>query len=321
MLNTHVGKPPSIESKNRLSASNETPTRRLRRQEGIALKFIHLTDTHLVPPGQTLCALDPALRLQATVESINRIHGDAQFVVHTGDLSYHGGEPAYHAMAQILAQLRMPYHLLIGNHDDRETFRRVFPSVPVDDAGFVQYTVDTPVGVFVMLDSVEDGQEHGVLCEKRLAWLARELQRFHQRAVFLFMHHPPFDIGIRSLDASRLRQAAPLYELLRSHGNVRHLFYGHVHRAIGGSWRGIPATTLPGTNHQVALYMGPDPTLIGSHEASAYGVCLIDEESVAVHFHDPLDESPRFVLSDPRSKQAASVGDLVAPPALFDGAL
>jgi len=285
------------------------------------LKFIHLTDTHLVPPGQTLCALDPAQRLRATVKSINRLHGDARFVVHTGDLSYHGLEPAYHAMAEILAELRMPCHLLVGNHDDREAFRRVFPTVAVDDAGFVQYTVDTPVGAFVMLDSVEHGREHGVLCEHRLAWLAQQLQRLRRQPVFLFVHHPPFDIGIRSLDASRLRQAAPLYELLRAHGGVRHLFYGHVHRAIGGSWRGIPATTLPGTNHQVALYTGPDPTMIGSHEASAYGVCLIDEESVAVHLQDPLDESPRFVLTDPRSKQAASVNDLVAPPALFNGVL
>ena len=60
--------------------------------------------------------------------------------------------------------------------------------------------------------------------------------------------------------------------------------------------------------------------MIGSHEASAYGVCLIDEESVAVHLQDPLDESPRFVLSDPLSKQAASIDDLVAPPASFAGA-
>ena len=57
-----------------------------------ALKFIHITDTHLVPPGQTLCALDPAQRLRATVNSINRLHGDARFVL-SDPRSKHAASP------------------------------------------------------------------------------------------------------------------------------------------------------------------------------------------------------------------------------------
>ena len=97
------------------------------------MKFIHITDTHLVPPGEMLCALDPAERLNAIVDAINRVHSDAEFVVHTGDLSYHGREPAYRAMRAILDRLQMPYHLLIGNHDDREAFKRIFHDTPVDE--------------------------------------------------------------------------------------------------------------------------------------------------------------------------------------------
>lgn len=285
------------------------------------MKFIHITDTHLVPPGQTMCALNPAERLNTIVDEINRLHADAAFVVHTGDLSYHGMEPAYHAMRTILDRLLVPYHLLIGNHDDREAYKRSFPNTPLDDNGFVQYVISTPVGAFVMLDTVEHGQEHGVLCDKRLHWLGEQLQRWRAEPVYVFLHHPPFAIGIGSLDESRLRQSDELGELLRGHGDVRHMFYGHVHRAIGGSWRGIPTTTVPGTNHQVALYLGEDQTMIGSHEASAYGVCLINDESVVIHFQDPLDRSARFVLTDPRSKRAKTIDALIAPPAAFDGAL
>jgi Icc protein len=285
------------------------------------MKFIHITDTHLVPPGQTLCALDPAARLNATVDEINRLHADAAFVVHTGDLSYHGMEPAYRSMRIILDRLLMPYHLLIGNHDDRQAFKRIFPETPVDACGFVQYAIATPVGAFIMLDTVEHGEEHGILCDKRIDWLTQQLDRFRAEPVYLFLHHPPFAIGIGSIDASQLRQSNKLGELLRDHGAVRHMFYGHVHRAIGGSWRGIPTTTLPGTNHQVALYLGDDQTMIGSHEPSAYGVCLIDKESVVIHLQDPLERSARFVLTDPRSKDAKTVDTLAAPPAAFDDAL
>ena len=139
--------------------------------------------------------------------------------------------------------------------------------------------------------------------------------------MYVFLHHPPFAIGIKSLDASQLRQSQALLRVLNNHGQVRHMFYGHVHRAIAGSWCGIPTTTLPGTNHQVALYLGEDSTMIGSHEASAYGVCLIDDMCVNVHFQDPLDHSARFVLSDARSKRAKSPGELVAPPPCVSAAL
>ena len=285
------------------------------------MKFIHITDSHLVPPGQTLCALDPAARLTRIVDEINRLHGDAAFVVHTGDLSYHGMEPAYRHLAEILGRLTVPHHLLIGNHDDRAAFKRSFPKVPVDADGFVQYAIETTEGVFLMLDTVADGEEGGYLCPARLKWLERQLAAHHDRPVFLFLHHPPFDIGIGSIDASRLAQADALAALLRRHGEVQHIFYGHVHRAIAGSWHGIPTSTVPGTNHQVALYLGPEPEMLGSHEATAYGVCLIEGPSVILHYQDPFDCGPRFVLSDPRSKTAATAAELAPPPAKFDGRL
>ena len=109
-------------------------------------KLIHLTDPHIVPPGETLCALDPAARLTSAVDEINRLHADAFAVVLTGDLSYHGLHPAYELAREILARLEVPCHLLIGNHDDRSAFRQVFPETPVDPGGFVQYVVESPVG-------------------------------------------------------------------------------------------------------------------------------------------------------------------------------
>lgn len=283
------------------------------------MKFIHVTDTHLVPPGDHLCALEPSARLAAIVDCVNRIDGDADFMVLTGDLSYHGGQPAYRAMKEILADLEMPCHLLIGNHDDRESFKRIFPETPTDGHGFVQYAVETEAGAFVMLDSVEDGHSHGVLCTDRLAWLAAQLERFRGTPVYLFLHHPPFPVGIGSLDDCMLQDPAPLGRLLKAHGDIRHIFYGHVHRPIAGSWLGIPATTLPGTNHQVGLYLGPEPDMLGSHEPPAYGICLIDDETVVVHMRNFLDESPRFLLADPASKTAATADDLSPLPAKLRG--
>lgn len=56
------------------------------------LKFIHLTDTHLVTPGQALYGTDPKWRLQRALAAINERHGDSRFMVVTGDLA-HWGSP------------------------------------------------------------------------------------------------------------------------------------------------------------------------------------------------------------------------------------
>ena len=81
-------------------------------------------------------------------------------------------------------------------------------------------------------------------------------------------------------------------------GRIRHLFYGHVHRPVAGSWLGIPTTTLRGTNHQCWLDFEEQNQIPGSHEPPAYAVVLIDER-VVVHTHDYLDASPKFSLADP----------------------
>ena len=69
------------------------------------------------------------------------------------------------------------------------------------------------------------------------------MSRHADRPIYLFLHHPPFKVGIGSLDDCMLLDPEPLGRLLLAHGNVRHIFYGHVHRPIFGSfgneWRGL----------------------------------------------------------------------------------
>ncbi|NKB57304.1 MAG: phosphodiesterase [Alphaproteobacteria bacterium] len=283
------------------------------------MKFIHITDPHIVPVPQTLCALDPRERLTTAIADINRHHRDAALTVMTGDLAYLGEPAAYRDLRTLLDALDMPYHLLVGNHDDRANFREAFPETPVDENGFVQYVVPTRAGHFVMMDTMEAEASFGIYCEKRFEWLEAQLTLLAGQPVFLFLHHPPFDIGINSLDASRLPDADRLANLIKKHGNVRYMFYGHVHRAVWGAWRGIPTSALPGTNHQVGLTLGDTDEMLGTHERPAYGVVLIEDDCVNVHLRDFIDESPRFPLLDKASKNAATAADLPSVPAEFVG--
>jgi 3',5'-cyclic AMP phosphodiesterase CpdA len=208
----------------------------------------------------------------------------------TGDLAHRGEVGAYALLREHLARLAMPVWLIVGNHDLRANLRAVFADAPRDGDGFVQCVVNTPVGLFILLDTLEEGQNWGSFCARRRAWLQAALRSAQQSPVFLFMHHPPFDCGIPCLDRIGLRDGAAFAETLRGHP-VRHLFFGHYHRPVTGSWRGIPFSTMRGTNHQVPLDFLTVDYVPKSHEPPAYAVVFIEAEQVTVHFHDYLDRS------------------------------
>ena len=65
-------------------------------------------------------------------------------VVATGDLTDHGSVEEYELLAELLAPLRMPVYLVVGNHDDPHALQNVFPQHEylAGEDGFVQYAVD-----------------------------------------------------------------------------------------------------------------------------------------------------------------------------------
>ena len=254
------------------------------------MKFIHVTDTHLMPRGELLYDLNPCERLDACVDDINANHLDAEFCVITGDLADKAQPDAYRDLRGCLERLKLPVHLLVGNHDDRGRLLAAFPEIPVDENGFLQSVLQTDAGPFVLMDTVEAGKGWGSYCDKRVDWLVRQVDAAEGRPVYLFMHHPPFDVGIPCLDKLGLgADGERIAAALAPYDNIRHIFFGHVHRPITGSWRGIPFSTMRGTNHQVPFDFDSIEVVPKSHEQAAYAVVFLTPDQTVVHFHDYLD--------------------------------
>jgi 3',5'-cyclic AMP phosphodiesterase CpdA len=256
------------------------------------MKIIQITDTHLMSRGTELHGLNPCIRLEACVANINENHSDAEMCIITGDLTERGDIGAYQDFYEIIGRLSIPCHPLIGNHDHREKFCKIFPNVPRDEHGFVQQKLLTPVGRFLLLDTVEDGANWGSFCEKRGDWLRNELDKSGNEPVYLFMHHPPFEIGIPVLDDINLRDdSLRIHQILSNYTNIKHIFFGHVHRPVCGSWYGIPFSTMYGTNHQVQLDLNAKDYFPHTHEPPTYCVIFIESEQTTVHIHNYLDDS------------------------------
>lgn len=253
------------------------------------MKFLHITDTHLLKPGEKLHRLDPQRRFEFCVRSIKKNHLDAHCIVVTGDLADRGELEAYKLFKEQIRSTGLPVYSILGNHDDRATFRQSMSDTPVDAAGFVQYAIETPAGIFVLLDTKLDGSDAGSYCATRQSWLQKTLRRYHSEPVFLFMHHPPFDIHLPCIDKIGLDEKEAFAEIVSEHSNIRHLFFGHAHRPINGHWNGLSFSSLRGTNHQVKLDFS-DPEIHAIDENPEYAIVFVDNDRLVVHTHDYMSD-------------------------------
>jgi 3',5'-cyclic AMP phosphodiesterase CpdA len=220
----------------------------------------------------------------------------------TGDLTHWGEPESYANFAEAMAALKIPYIAMVGNHDKRVACLDGLKAAPRDPNGFVQGTRTTEHGQFVFLDTLDETSHAGEMCAKRLDWLASTLDAAPADMPFVvFMHHPPFPVGVHAMDEIALKQSSEFAEVIAPYrSRIRHLFFGHVHRPIFGSYGKIPFSTLRGTNHQVWFELDATATdHLASHEPPAYGVVLIDDQNLIVHSHDFLDTSLRFPFEPP----------------------
>lgn len=257
------------------------------------LKIIHVSDTHIAPVGQLVVGLDPQRRFRQVVHAINRDHSDAALCVITGDLTDGGEEEAYRALAEILGELKVPYRLMMGNHDNRANFLRIFPDAPVDQNGFIQSSVDLEDVRLIFLDTLDDDHAgQGRLCGSRLEWLdvtLRHTAATGRRSV-IFMHHPPFSVGVRVFDDMLLANPQPFLARIANTQSILHLGFGHLHLTTSGSWRGLPYSCNRGVAHRIALSL--DAAVTAYVEAKpTFDVMLISEDGVFVHHTAPVVES------------------------------
>jgi 3',5'-cyclic AMP phosphodiesterase CpdA len=248
------------------------------------MKIIWITDLHLVEPGAAFPAgVDPLARARDCFDDARANHADADLLVITGDLIQLRNAGAYGILRHLLADMPMPVRLLVGNHDDRQALFAAFPEVGMSD-GFAQSAEMFGGYRLIYLDTLaNDGKHYGELCARRMIWLEEALGS-DGAPTLVFMHHPPFDIGVPALDALKLVDGERLAALFKQ-SDVRQVLCGHLHRCVGGTWFGIPIAVMKSPHVQFALDMD-GAKLVRSDEPPGYGVILVEGEQVIIHTRD-----------------------------------
>ncbi|WP_028216830.1 phosphodiesterase [Paraburkholderia oxyphila] len=253
-----------------------------------------ISDLHIKQPSALAYRrVDTAASLARTIASLNALAPRPDAVLVTGDLVDCGSADEYRHLKTVLANLDIPYWLLVGNHDGREALREVFAERAELRSGgaFVQYAVDLGPLRLIALDSMEPGQSAGTLCAARLDWLAQQLDAARGKPTIVALHHPPFDCGIGHMDAIRLDDAAArgLEALIAQHPNVERVLCGHVHRSMFVRFGGTIASAVPAPAHQVTLDLAPGAPSTFTLEPPAFALHRYDETHGIVTHHAYVD--------------------------------
>jgi 3',5'-cyclic AMP phosphodiesterase CpdA len=196
--------------------------------------LVQISDPHLRTDDDEASAR----ALAAAVARVRALPQAPDAVLVSGDVADTGAEAEYALARELLAPLKMPVHLIAGNHD-RMPER-------------TEYAVRCGELRLVACDSTIPGQDGGRL---DVDWLEARLAENPRAPTIVALHHHPVPIGIPWLDRIGLPDPdrAALAELLRRSPQVRRVVAGHVHRASQSMLGGCPVVTCTGTNWQAEL--------------------------------------------------------------------
>ena len=249
------------------------------------LNAVWMSDPHFTKEGDVL-GHDPRVRLQAAIDHINANYSHASYCIISGDMVNRGTLDDYNVLKSKLANLRIPFLPMVGNHDDRSMFRSVVPLPESCMENFIQYSVAASGCLILCLDTQKAGSDAGEFCIERSAWLRRVLENAGNTRVYIFMHHPPMELGLPMQDTENMENGSEFLELVSKYSCVKYLFIGHVHRPITGAVCGIPFATM-----RSILYQAPAPkpewdwdTFKPAEEAPNLGLISIDESTVRLQY-------------------------------------
>jgi 3',5'-cyclic-AMP phosphodiesterase len=217
-----------------------------------------VSDCHVMARGgRHQTGYDPAEALGRVVDALMALRPRPDLLLFTGDLAAESGTPEEYAEARrLLAPLDLPGAAVPGNHDAREGFRCALSGsrLAVGSGPVEQIVIDAGPLRLIGLDTADpEVAPAGRLCRARLDWLDARLGEAKGRPTLIFMHHPPFAIGIDGLDRVGCLGGEAMAAVVAGHPQVRRVLCGHVHRAVQRDWAGTQASCCPSVAYAFAL--------------------------------------------------------------------
>lgn len=216
--------------------------------EAVAL----LSDTHI--DGDVLATAmgtNMADNLTRVVAELRRSGGAISRVIVNGDCAYKVGlssdYAAFTRLIQPLRDERIPLHVTLGNHDDREQFRKVVREGRETRTGGVDKECALIRGGavdWIVMDSCTKPVSEGRFGQRQLEWLRERLDSAPTRSVVIVGHHNPREPSSKY----PLEDTEEFFSIILPRKQVKAYVYGHTHRwQVSRHESGLHLVNLPPT--------------------------------------------------------------------------
>lgn len=254
-------------------------------------KILVISDIHIRSIEKSIIGLSPLKQFKNALSHGQKNHPDAEHLILMGDIAHSGHIKEYELIKRAINNYQIPITFMLGNHDNRENFVKMFPEIPLTKEGHLQTVINLGNDVLICLDTLNsppylEGKHEGKLCTKRLEWLEQELNKIRDKRISIFTHHPPHNVGFPGMDKIKLSNSNDLFEVIKKYVNIKHIFSGHIHRTISGHTNNIGFSIFKSTCHQMPMNLISADSSLSVKEPAAYGIILFDDQSIIAHTED-----------------------------------
>lgn len=211
------------------------------------LTFVHISDTHIYEDDHAvfeLCPDPPNLQARRLVEQIMQLPFEIDFVLHTGDVVWDPTVANYEKAKEILSELTVPIHYIVGNHDHPQMLQSQLLNISNVDTDAFFYYEQMIKGIHLIgLDgNREDDEASAALPDEQLQWLEQTCAKDEAPLIIAIHHHPfPEPTGSPILDGKmNLTNSSALHNILKQFApRIRGVFHGHIHQSTTVTIDGI----------------------------------------------------------------------------------
>ena len=197
-----------------------------------------LADTHIAAdPNSAARGSVMAANLQTVIADILAQSQLPVFAVIDGDCAYNVGlAEDYQTLASLVTALpaaKIPLHMAMGNHDDRNAFLKQFSDHDEEHAvvaGKHVSVVETKFVNWFLTDTLQKvNNVTGEIGSEQLVWLKAALAARADKPAIVVGHHNPQFTKPDDGRVTGLQDTQPLFDLLESFPHVKAYVYGHTH--------------------------------------------------------------------------------------------
>jgi Icc protein len=210
---------------------------------------LQLTDLHLfAEPHGRFNDIDTRASFLQVVMHVRQHYPNPDVILVTGDLAHDGKPETYQFIADALKSFSAPVYCVLGNHDNPDAARRVYPLQPIsmDDHCLLH---DWHILLLAADHAPMPGGDRVEVSEAALHRLSTLIREYPKKWALIATHYNLPDHQDRGV-AVEVRNHREVMHQLEQHPSIKLVISGHVHQEFLVAQHGICYLSTPATGYQ-----------------------------------------------------------------------